>query len=194
MVEIVPKKWSVRTCDVVAGSGMLRVTIHPRRDWLVGLRGWAWDAFFIVILYQFWSRLPFAFRAIWIAILVAALLSEVYGFLMEEILEFDSHKLTICKDVYGWERRREYPIEQCSDLGWHTGLRGGPYLALSVGRRSVKFGKGLSEDAANEILPALQRALPDVAQKMCCYPGAENISSHSGLTSDRNQPIRNSLD
>jgi len=49
MVEIVPKKWSVRTCDVVAGSGMLRVTIHPRRDLLVGLLALVWDAFFVVI-------------------------------------------------------------------------------------------------------------------------------------------------
>ena len=165
MIGFVPEKWSARTCDVVAGSGMLRVTIHPRRDWLVGLGALAWDAFFIVILYQFWSRLPFSFRAFWIAILCAALLSEVYEFLVEEILEFDSQKLAICKDVHGWERGREYPVAQCSDLGWRTGWRGGPYLALSVGRRSVKFGKGLSEDAANGILTALQRALPDVAQK-----------------------------
>jgi hypothetical protein len=172
MAGIVPEKWSARTCDVVAGSGMLRVTIHPRRDWQVGLWALAWDAFFIVILCQFWSRLPFSFRVIWIAVLVAALLSEVHEFLAEEILEFDSQKLTICKGAHGWERRREYPIEQCSDLGWRTGRRSGPYLALSVGRRSVKFGKDLSEDAANEILTALQRALPDVAQKMCSCPGS----------------------
>jgi hypothetical protein len=181
MARIVPEKWSARTCDVVAGSGMLRVTIHPRRDWLVGLGALAWDAFFIVILYQLWSRLPFSFRAIWIAILVAALLNEVHEFLAEEVLEFDSQKLTICKGVHGWERRREYPIEQCSDLGWRTGRRGGPYLALSVGRRSVKFGKGLSEDAANEILTALQRVLPDVAQKMCSYPGGREHFVTLGL-------------
>ena len=172
MAEIVPEKWSARTCDVVAGSGMLRVTIHPRRDWRVGLGALAWDAFFVVILYQFWSRFPFSLRVIWIAILVAGLLREVHEFLGEEILEFDSTKLAVCKGIHGWERRREYPIEQCSDLGWRTGRKGSPYLALSVGRRSVKFGKRLSEDAANEILTALQRALPDVVQKMCSYPGS----------------------
>jgi len=181
MTGIVPEKWSARACDVVVGSGMLRVTIHPRRDWLVGLGALAWDAFFIAILYQVWSRLPFSFRVIWIAVLVAALLSEVHEFLAEEILEFDSRKLTICKGVHGWERRREYPIEQCSDLEWRTGRRGRPYLAFSVGRRSVKFGKGLSEEAANEILTALQRALPDVAQKMCSHPGGREHFVTFGL-------------
>src|SRR5215469_10357830 len=99
MSGLVPEKWSARKFDVVAGSGMLHVTIHPRRDWLVGLGALAWDAVFIVILYQFWSRLPFSLRATWIAILVAASLSEVYEFLGEEILEFDSQKLMICKGV-----------------------------------------------------------------------------------------------
>ncbi len=181
MSAIVPEKWSARVCDVVASPGMLRVTIHRRRDWLVGLGALAWDAFFIVILYQFWSRMPFSLRAFWIAILVAALLGEVYEFLLEEILEFDSQKLTTCKSFHGWERRHEFPIEQCNNLEWHTGRRGGPFLALRVGRRSVTFGKGLSEDAANEILTALQRALPDVAQKLCSYPGGREHFVTLGL-------------
>lgn len=181
MFGLVPEKWSARVCDVVAGSGMLRVTIHPRRDWLVGLGALASDAFFIVILYQFWSRMPFSFRAIWIAILVTILWSEIYEFLVEEILEFDSRKLTICKGFHGWERRHEYLIEQCKNLGWRRGRRGGPFLALNVGRRSVRFGKGLSEDAANEILTALQQALPDVAQKMCSYPGGREHFVTLGL-------------
>jgi hypothetical protein len=166
---------------MVAGSGMLSVTIHPRRDWHAGIAALTWDAMFIVILYQFWSRMPFSFRVFWIAILAATSLSLVYEFLGQEILEFDSQKLTIRKGVHGWERKRECPIERCSNLGWGQGRKGGPYLALSVGRRLIKFGKGLSEGAANEILTALQRALPDVAQKLCSYPGSKEHFVTLGL-------------
>lgn len=181
MSGIVPEKWGARTLDVVGGSGMLRVTIHPRRDWLVGLGALALDAVFVVILFQLWSRLPFSFRAIWVAILVVASLSELYEFCGEEILEFDSQKVTIRKGTHGWERKHEYPVEKCSDLEWRTGGRGGPYLSLSVGRGSVRFGKRLSEDAANEILTALQRALPDLAQKICSHPGSREHIVTLGL-------------
>ncbi len=115
-------------------------------------------------------RMPFSFRLIWIAILSATLLSWVYEFSSGESLEFNSQKLSIRKGVNGWERKREYPIEQCSNLGWDQGRKGGPYLTCSVGRSSVKFGKRLPEATANEILTALQRALPDVAQKVCSLP------------------------
>jgi hypothetical protein len=178
---IIPEKWNARKVDIVAGSGMLRVTIHPRRDLLAGLAALVWDAIFIVILYQFWLRIPFSFRVIWIAILFVTLLSLVYEFLGEEILEFDSQKLSICKGVHGWERKREYPIEQCSNLGWGQGRKGGPYLACSVGRTSIKFGRRLSEAAANEILTVLQRTLPGVAQKVCSYPGSKEHFVTLGL-------------
>jgi hypothetical protein len=167
MSGIIPEKWGAREVEIVAGSGMLCVTIHPRRDWSVGLAALAWDAMLIAVVYQFWSRMPLSFRVILIAILIAGSLTLVYEFSGEEILEFDSKNLTIRKGVHGWEQKREYPIEQCSKLGWSQGRKVGPYLALSVGTRSIKFGKRLSEDAANEVLTALQRALPDVAQKVC---------------------------
>jgi hypothetical protein len=181
MSGIVPEKWSSRKVDIVASSGMLCVTIHPRRDWPVGIAALAWDAMFLIILHQFWSRMPFSLRFVWMAILAATSLSLIYEFLGEEILEFDSQKLTIRKGVHGWERKHECPTEECSNLAWNQGRKGGTYLALSVARRSIKFGKGLSEDVANEILTALQRALPDVAQKVCSYPGSKEHFVTLGL-------------
>ena len=181
MPGIVPEKWGSRNVDIVTGSGMLRVTIHPRRDWLAGLAALAWDAMFIVILYQFWSRMPPFLRVFWMAILAATSLSLVYEFLGEEILEFDSQKLTISRGMHGWEQKREFPIEQCGSLEWNRGRKSGPFLALGVGRRWVKFGKRLSEDTANEILAALQGALPDVAQKLCSSPGSKEHFITLGL-------------
>jgi hypothetical protein len=181
MPGIIPQKWSAREVDIVAGSGMLCVTIHPRRDYLVGLAAMAWDAIFLVILYQLWSRIPLSFRLFWTAILFATSMSFVYEFVVEEILEFDSQKLSVRKGTHGWERMREYPIDACSDLGWKQGRRGSPYLACSVGNSSIRFGKGLSEAVANEILTALQRALPAVAQKVCSYPGSKEHFITLGL-------------
>jgi hypothetical protein len=188
MSGIVSEKWSARQVDIVATSGTLCVTIHPRRDWHAGLASVAWDAMFVVILYRFWSRMPSSFRVMWIAILAAASLSLAYGFLCEEILEFDSEKLTIRRGARGWERKREYSVEQCSNLGWRQGGKSRPYLAMSVVLRSVTFGKGLSEDAANAILTALQRVLPDVAQKMCSYPGSND--DHGSLIIFRSASVR----
>jgi hypothetical protein len=185
MPGIVPEKWSTRKVDIVTGSGMLCVTIHPRRDWLAGLGALAADAVFVAILYQLWSRMPFTVRLIWIFILIFGSLSTVYEYLCDEILEFDSQKLTIRQGVHGWERKREYPIEQCSDLEWCQGRKGGSYLAFRAGKHSIKFGKRLPEDTANEILIALQRALPDVAQKIAPPPGTENISSLLGLANNK---------
>jgi len=45
----------------------------------------------------------------------------------------------------------------------------------------MTFGKGLSEDTANEILTALQQALPDVAQKVCSSPGSKEHFVTLGL-------------
>ncbi len=155
---------------------MLCVTIYPRRDYLAGLAALAWDAFFVVILYQLWSRIPLSFRVIWIVILSAAFLSTAYEFLGDEVLEFDWQKLSVRKGVHGWERKREYPIAQCSNLAWDQGRRGGSYLTCKEGGTSIKFGKRLSEAAANEIMSALQRALPDAAQKVGPYPGTKEHS------------------
>jgi hypothetical protein len=62
-------------------------------------------------------------------------------------------------------------IEACTELQWHEpgdGDNGG--LQCKIGWRSVRFGEYISEDQANEILAALQRTLPDVAQKMGAMP------------------------
>lgn len=181
MVESVPRKWSTRKVDIVQSSGMLCVTIHPRQGWLAGIGALAWDTMLIVILFQFWSRMPLSIRVFWIAILVAASLSLIHEFWVEEILEFDSQKVIVRRGVHGWERKREYSIEQCSRLEWNQGRKGSSYLTLSVGRLPIMLGKGLSEDAANEILTTLQRVLPDVAQKVCSYPGSKEPFVTLGL-------------
>ncbi len=88
--------------DVVASSGMLCVTVHPRDQWQAGLVALGGDVLFSALLYHFWSFTPLSIRIIWIVILISTLLSLVYQFLGEEIIEIDSQKLTIRKGIHGW--------------------------------------------------------------------------------------------
>lgn len=95
--------------------------------------------------------------------------------------ERNSTGLSIRKGIHGWERKREYQINECSNLEWDAGQKGGSYLTCKVGRWPIKFGNRLSENDANEILSALQRTLPDVAQKLCTYPGGKEHFITLGL-------------
>jgi Reverse transcriptase (RNA-dependent DNA polymerase) len=128
-----------------------------------------------VVLYRFWSIAPVSIRAIWIIILSSTLFSSVYQFLGEEIIEIDSQKLTIRKGIHGWERTREYQINECSNFEWNPGRKGGSYLTCKAGRWPIK------ENDAGEIMSALQEALPDVAQKICPYPGSKEHFITLGL-------------
>ncbi len=156
--------------DVIATSGMLCVTVHPRPHWQAGLVALGSDVVFAGALYHFWSVSPLSIRIFWIVIFVSTLLSSIYQFFGEEIIEIDSQKLTIRKGIHGLERKREYQINECSNLAWEAGRKGGSFLTCKVGRWPIKFAYGLSEYDANEILSVLQRTLPDVAQKICAYP------------------------
>jgi hypothetical protein len=167
--------------ELKASSGMLSVTVHPRPHWLTGLAGLGADIFLFAVLYHFWSLLPLSFRAFWLLILVSALLSSIYQFFGEEIIEFDSQKLVIRKGIHGWERKREYQISECSELEWDEGRKGRSYLTCRVGRWPRQFGSGVSENDAIEILAALQRTLPEVAQKICAYSGGKRHFLTLGL-------------
>jgi hypothetical protein len=167
--------------ELTATSGMLGVTVHPRPHWLAGLVALGSDLICGVLLYHFWPLVPLFVRLFWIFILVSALLSSVYEFFGEEIIEFDSQKLTIRKGIHGWERKREYQITECRELEWYKGSKGRSYLRCKVGRWPRQFGNGLSESDGIEILAALQRTLPDVAQKICAQPGGKDHFITLGL-------------
>jgi hypothetical protein len=171
-----------RRVDIAASSGMLCVTINPRPHWLAGLGALGGDVFFVTILYHYWSLMPLSIRVFWIVILASMFLKSVYEFFGEEIIEFDSQKLTIRKGIHGWERKREYQISVCSNLEWAAGHKGGSYLRCILGGSPIKFGNRISETDANEILSALQRTLPDVAQKICSYPGYKEHFITLGLS------------
>ena len=157
--------------DVVATSGMLRVTVHPRLHWLVGFLELAGMIIFAVYIYRSWGQLTFWFRVLLAGGLCSTVLSFLYQMSGTEVIEFDAQKLTISKGIHGWERKREHRIEDCSELEWTEGSEDThAALKCKVGWKTVTFGEYISENEAIEILTALQRTFPDVAQKICSFP------------------------
>jgi integral membrane protein DUF2244 len=150
---------------------MLRVTIPPRRSWLLILLETAVFLVGAIWVYGLWGKLSLLFRVLFIWGLVSAFFALIYQLSMTQAIEFDSQRITVRKEIRGWERRKEYSVEECSELEWSEGSEDQPAaLKCKVGWRAVKLCEGLSEDESIEILTALQRSLPDVARKVCSYP------------------------
>jgi hypothetical protein len=157
--------------DVVARSGMLCVTVHPTPNWQAGLFAAGSDVLLGVLLYHYWPLTTVVMRVVWIFAMISALLGLIYQLLGEEVMEIDSRKLTIRIGIHGWEQTREYQINECSNLQWRSGHRGGSYLGYKVGSWPKTFAKNISEADGDKVLSALRQALPDVAQQICASPG-----------------------
>jgi len=87
-----------------------------------------------------------------------------------EVIKINADKITLCKGVHGWERKREYEVIKCGELEWREGGRGTPsQLQFKADQRTIVFGENLTENQAIQILTALQQILPSVAQQLCSY-------------------------
>lgn len=99
-------------------------------------------------------------------------MSTVVGFLYQlsgsEEIKFNPKTLTIRKNILGWERIREYPIQNCTELEWtsYSGEYRRTALRCKMGWRMIYFAEYMSEEQATEILTGLQQHLPDVARSM----------------------------
>jgi hypothetical protein len=162
--------------EIVASSGILRVTVPPGRSWFFVLIVLAANVAVAVVTYRNWAQTPLWLR-IWIIwVIISGALALVYWLLVTQIIEFDALRLTVCKDIHGWERKQEFQIADCSELEWVPASDGrSAGLQCKVGWRRVMVGKDLSEDEVADVLTALQKSLPAVAQKMCSYP---NFKDH----------------
>jgi hypothetical protein len=150
---------------------MLRVTIPPRRTWLLILIEIAVFLVGAIWVYGLWVKVSLLFHVLFMWGFVSALLALIYQLSVMQVIEFDSQRITVCKEIHGWEQKKEYRVEDCSELEWSEGSEHQPaMLKCKVDWRTVKVCEDLSEDESIEILTALQRSLPDVAQKLCSYP------------------------
>ncbi len=153
---------------------MLRVTISPRRSWLLILLEIAVFLIAVIWVYGSWTRFSPLFHVLFIWGFVSAALAMIYRLSVTQAVEFDSQRMRVRKDIHGWERAKEYRIEDCSELEWSEGSEGErEALKCKVGWRTVKVCEDVSEVESIGILTALQRCLPEVAQKICSYPNSK---------------------
>jgi energy-coupling factor transporter transmembrane protein EcfT len=154
-----------RAIEIVALSGVVRVTFNPKPAWLALCLGVP-----AIILLAAATILGWAWLALWYLVLLACVILSVahaiYRMSGTEIIEFDAKRLAIHKHVLGWDRTREYPIDECSDLKYREQGGGSGELRCTLGWRTIGFAKRISEDEASEVFAALQAALPNVAQRM----------------------------
>jgi len=170
------------TIDISTSSGMLRVTVHPSRSWLVVLFESGAILIFGIMTYRYWGSMSQLFRAIF----VLGTLSGTGGLIFQlpgtEIIEISSEKLTVRKEIHGWERKREYATKECCELEWMQAAEDTPQsLQFKNGWRTVKLGENLSENQAIEILTALQNSVPEAAQQLCSYPDGKKHFITLGL-------------
>ena len=122
---------------------------------------------FAVLSLRSWEKMPLLGRILVVGGVIAAIagwFQQLFGF--SEVIELDSKHLRIRTEIFGWERTREYPIEQCSDLELQD-LTGNPHgLQCRIGWRTIEFGDYLSEEQATEVLSALQDSMPEIALKL----------------------------
>jgi len=153
--------------EILVLSGSLRIVVRPSPKLLSMLFQAAVIALFGFLSLRPWQTEPLLVRIAAIAVLIGGIagwFAQLFGF--SEEIEFDQKSLRVRTETFGWERTREYPIEQCSDLQVQD-LTGDPHgLQCRIGWRTIEFGDYLSEQQAIEVLRALQDALPDVVPKL----------------------------
>ena len=161
--------------EILPISGMLRVSIQPQPNFVLMLLEVAVAILFWTMTVRQWSSMSLLERGFFIwgdVSTVVAFLYQLSGF---EQIEFDSRKLTIRKSTVGWERTREYSVDDCTQLEWYQGSSGNlaSCLHCKVGWKMVRFAEYVSEKQAAEILSSLQQNLPAVYSRMAVTPGVD---------------------
>jgi hypothetical protein len=158
-----------RATQIVAASGTVRVTVEPRPAWIaliVEVIGISLLGGYIV---HTWGSGPLWFHGLLIWAMATAVVAWFYQLSGSEIIEFDSQKISICKQVLGWTRVSEHPLSSCRELRWRRGEAEGDTegLQCKVGWRTIRFGAYVSEEEANEIFATLQTNLPKAFEQLC---------------------------
>jgi hypothetical protein len=110
-----------------------------------------------------------------------AFIFKLYG---TEVIEFSESGIAVCKEIRGWERRREYPVTDCREMQWDEGegAEGDPQgVKFKAGRKWIRFGSEISEKQANDIFVALQNNLPSAAALVFSYPEEKSSFLKLGL-------------
>jgi len=164
-------------------SGQLIVSISPRPNWAVLAAEAAMVGVFALFASRAWSGSSWWVRLFLGWGIVASIIGWLYQWTGSETIEVDARQFAIRKEVLGWTRYKTFPIEHCRGLAIHERREGDrSALEVKVGRRTVGFGDHISEDEAIEILTALQRDLPEVADRLMASPAEKSHFTTLKLT------------
>lgn len=147
------------------------MNISPKQHWL-----WVLSEAVLIVLFcryslRYWAPASLLMRVVSVWVIGASVVAWFYQLSGSEVVEFDAKGIRIRKDILGYERLREYRIEDCRSLEPHTKGEGDQYgLQCKLGWRTVRFAEYISEEQANEVLSTLQKELPDIAGKLEAGP------------------------
>lgn len=148
-------------------SGVLRVSIRPRLRLASLLIAAAFTAFVAAISIGSWRQSSLTDRIFEVVVILATLFGwfqQLSG--SEEEIEIGEREIRISKEIFGWKRVSEFPIDQCSDLDL-TKEEDSRRLQFRFGKwRTIEFGNYLSKEQAEEILDTLADSLPQIGQKL----------------------------
>lgn len=120
--------------EISAASGVLRVTIEPRPSAFLMVLEATGILLFSGFTVRQWSNLPPLWRAFLIWGEACAVVAWFYQLSGSEEILFDPEKLSSRKNALGWERTREYSVQECSELEWKAQSRHDhPGLQCKVG-------------------------------------------------------------
>jgi hypothetical protein len=158
--------------EIMAASGTVRVTIHPKPHWFFLICQAAVMIAFARILFRNWGAMPLVHRILLSWAVGGALIGWFYQLSGSEVIEFDSQKLVIRKDVLGWQRTSEYLIDSCTGLDSLEDSEDHYTLQCKARWRTIRFAQYISPEKAMEILAALHDALPETARRMGATRGS----------------------
>lgn len=85
----------------------------------------------------------------------------------EEAIEIGERGIRIDREIFGWHRISEFPIEQCSDLDLQTNKEDSRRLQFRLGKwRTIEFGNYMSKEQAERVRDTLADSLPETARKL----------------------------
>jgi hypothetical protein len=161
-----------RQIEISESSGTLSITVTPRPHWIEVLLACGLLIGSGALLRRDWASDTNLERAYFLAVFVMVAGGFAIYLSTKQVIEIDSRKIKVRKDLRGWESARGYFLSDSSQLEWFKGAEHEPSgLRCRVGTTPVMLAKWITEDESLEILTALQRAIPEAAEQLCKQPG-----------------------
>ncbi|MGH2687976.1 MAG: hypothetical protein ACRDKW_04095 [Actinomycetota bacterium] len=107
--------------------------------------------------------LPLAFLAVWVVGSVHGAYAWLWQFAGREIVAVRPSSLVLRREIFGFGRSREYDLRHVRDVRVSPATRGGIAigpLAFDYGARTYRFGGGVDEAEARDLVRWVKQAAP----------------------------------